>query len=72
MIIRSNRHSIALAVEAMKLGALDFMEKAHDPKSLFNAIEDGFGVIENHTFRERPKIAGIDDGDDAPINRVGA
>ena len=73
MIIRSKRHSIAVAVEAMKLGALDFTEKAHDPKSLFAAIEDGFGVIENaRALRERPKIAGIGDADDAPINRVGA
>jgi two-component system response regulator FixJ len=47
IIARSDRHSIALAIEAMKLGALDFLEKPHDPKSLFAAIEDGFGVIEN-------------------------
>ena len=73
MIIRSNRHSIAHAVEAMKLGALDFMEKAHDPRSLFNAIEDGFGVIENaRVLKGRSKIAGTSDGDDAPVNRVGA
>jgi len=31
----------------MKLGALDFLEKPHDLKSLFAAIEDGFGVIES-------------------------
>jgi len=46
VIVRSDRHSIALAIEAMKLGALDFLEKPHDLKSLFAAIEDGFGVIE--------------------------
>jgi len=46
VIARSDRHNIALAIEAMKLGALDFLEKPHDLKSLFTAIEDGFGVIE--------------------------
>ena len=47
VIARSDRRSIGLAVDAMKLGALDFLEKPHDLKSLFAAIEDGFGVIEN-------------------------
>ena len=51
VIVRSDRHNIALAVEAMKLGALDFLEKPHDLKSLFAAIEDGFGVIEKRQAR---------------------
>ena len=46
VIARSDRHDIAVAVAAMQLGALDFLEKPHDLKSLFAAIEDGFGVIE--------------------------
>ncbi|MEO9133316.1 MAG: response regulator [Sphingomonas sp.] len=53
VIARSDRRSIALAVEAMQLGALDFLEKPHDLKSLFAAIEDGFGVIENDRIRNQ-------------------
>jgi len=68
VIARSDRHSIALAVEAMKLGALDFVEKPHDLKSLFAAIEDGFGVIENaRLLAERQRIA----RDDTPTDRAG-
>lgn len=72
VIGRSDRHSIGLAVEAMKLGALDFLEKPHDLKSLFTAIEDGFGVIENaRAVEEEQRIAPTSDGDDAPVDRLG-
>jgi two-component system response regulator FixJ len=73
VIARSDRHSIGLAVDAMKLGALDFLEKPHDLKSLFAAIEDGFGVIENaRTLEEQQRVARISDGDDALVDRLGA
>lgn len=71
VIIRSHRHAIAHAVEAMKLGALDFLEKGHDPKSLFAAIEDGFGIIEARALIERQRNARPGDGDDAPADRAG-
>lgn len=73
IIACSDRRSIGLAVDAMKLGALDFLEKPHELKSLFAAIEDGFGLIENaRAVEEQRRIARIsDDGADAPVDRAG-
>lgn len=72
VIARSDRHNITLAVDAMKLGAVDFLEKPHDLKSLFAAIEDGFGVIETARLAEgEERIARTGDGDDASIDRLG-
>jgi two-component system response regulator FixJ len=63
IIACSDRRSIALAVDAMKLGALDFLEKPHELKSLFAAIEDGFGLIENARAIEQQRIARVSDGE---------
>ena len=72
IIACSDRRSIGLAVDAMKLGALDFLEKPHELKSLFAAIEDGFGLIENARAVEQQRSARIGDGDDAPADGAGA
>ena len=63
IIACSARPSIGLAVDAMKLGALDFLEKPHELKSLFATIEDGFGLIETaRTVEEERRIARVSDG----------
>ena len=72
IIACSDRRSIGLAVDAMKLGALDFLEKPHELKSLFAAIEDGFGLIENaRAVEQQQRIAWIGDGDDAAVDGAG-
>lgn len=49
-ILLTGQGDIAVAVEAMKAGAIDFIEKPYDNRMLLSALEGGFARIEN---RER-------------------
>jgi two-component system response regulator FixJ len=41
------------AVDAMKLGAVDFVEKPYQPEQLFDAIELGFAALDEARAREQ-------------------
>ena len=49
-ILLTGQGDIAIAVEAMKSGAIDFIEKPYDNRMLLNALKNGFARIED---RER-------------------
>ena len=53
-ILLTGQGDIGVAVEAMKSGAMDFIEKPYDNRLLLNALENGFARIEN---REKEVIA---------------
>ena len=46
-ILLTGQGDIGVAVEAMKSGAVDFIEKPYDNRMLLNALETGFARIEN-------------------------
>jgi two-component system, LuxR family, response regulator FixJ len=46
-ILLTGQGDIAVAVEAMKSGAVDFIEKPYDNRMLLTALESGFARIEN-------------------------
>jgi len=46
-ILLTGQGDIGMAVEAMKLGAADFLEKPYDNKLLLRALENGFAHIED-------------------------
>lgn len=46
-ILLTGQGDIGVAVEAMKSGAADFIEKPYDNRMLLNALESGFARIEN-------------------------
>jgi two-component system response regulator FixJ len=46
-ILLTGQGDIAVAVEAMKSGAVDFIEKPYDNRMLLSALEGGFARIEN-------------------------
>lgn len=46
-ILLTGQGDIGMAVEAMKLGASDFLEKPYDNKLLLGALENGFAHIED-------------------------
>jgi len=46
-ILLTGQGDIGVAVEAMKSGAIDFIEKPYDNRLLLNALENGFARIEN-------------------------
>jgi len=45
-IVVTGQGNIAMAVEAMRAGALDFLEKPYDRASLLHFVEEGFRQIE--------------------------
>ena len=46
-ILLTGQGDIAVAVEAMKSGAIDFIEKPYDNRMLLNALAGGFARIDN-------------------------
>ncbi|KKC27700.1 response regulator transcription factor [Sphingomonas sp. SRS2] len=46
-ILLTGQGDIGVAVEAMKSGAIDFIEKPYDNRLLLNALENGFARIED-------------------------
>ena len=52
MVIMTGHGDVTLAVEAMKAGAVDFIEKPFEKAVLIGAIEEAFGMI------DRSRVAG--------------
>lgn len=60
-VIILDGHDLPLAVEAIKAGAVGFLEKPHDPETLLSALEEGFerlasGSVE-HAVRDAAHLA---------------
>jgi two-component system response regulator FixJ len=64
-IILTGQGGISIAVQAWKLGALDFLEKPCDPSSLIAVVQNAFATIEEDhqqialTERARAVVAGL-------------
>ncbi|MEZ5709949.1 MAG: response regulator [Blastomonas sp.] len=46
VVVITGQGEVTLAVRAMKLGAIDFLEKPYDPAALFAALDIGFAALE--------------------------
>lgn len=53
VIILTGHGDVPVAVEAMKSGAIDFLEKPYEKAALLSAIETGFAALENRESRDR-------------------
>jgi two-component system response regulator FixJ len=64
-ILLTGQGDIGVAVEAMKSGAIDFIEKPYDNRMLLNALDNGFARIEDRE-KEASAIQSARDGIDSP------
>jgi two-component system response regulator FixJ len=62
-ILLTGQGDIGVAVEAMKSGAIDFIEKPYDNRMLLNALDNGFARIEDRE-KEASAIQSARDGID--------
>ncbi|KQX25494.1 MULTISPECIES: response regulator transcription factor [unclassified Sphingomonas] len=62
-ILLTGQGDIGVAVEAMKSGAIDFIEKPYDNRMLLNALDNGFDRIEDRE-KEASAIQSARDGID--------
>ncbi len=53
VIVMTGHGDVQVAVEAMKAGAVDFIEKPFEKATLLAALEDGFGRIEQSDLKAR-------------------
>ena len=60
VVIMTGHGDIALAVEAMKAGAVDFIQKPLEKGALVRALEEGFGrLAHNECIRDRKRNATV-------------
>lgn len=60
VVIMTGHGDVALAVHAMKAGAVDFIEKPFEKQVLLDALHQGFELLERRTFgNERASEASI-------------
>jgi two-component system response regulator FixJ len=57
VIVMTGHGDIAIAVRAMKLGAIDFLEKPFEEPVLITALQIGFSILERDIGDERERIA---------------
>jgi two-component system response regulator FixJ len=57
VIVMTGHGDIAIAVRAMKLGAIDFLEKPFEEEILIKALERGFAILERDIEEERERSA---------------
>lgn len=57
VIVLTGHAQVALAVEAMKRGAIEFLEKPVDENALQEALERGFGLIASSTTADEARGA---------------
>jgi len=57
VIVMTGHGDIAIAVRAMKLGAIDFLEKPFEEPVLLQALERGFTILDRDIEEERERIA---------------
>ena len=53
VIVLTGHGDVAVAVEAMKGGAIDFLEKPYEKKGLIDAIDRGFSQLDSQANAER-------------------
>ena len=47
-IVMTGHGNVVTAVRAMKLGAIDFLEKPFDDETLFSALDRAFAILDDH------------------------
>lgn len=57
VIVMTGHGDVAIAVRAMKLGAIDFLEKPFEEPALIKALERGFAILERDIAEERERSA---------------
>lgn len=57
VIVLTGHGDISIAVQAMKNGAIEFLEKPYEKRAMLEAIEYGFSQIANAHQRDQLKIA---------------
>ena len=56
VIILTGHGDVPVAVEAMKGGAIEFLEKPYEKKALVSAIENAFIILDNQTADDRRSV----------------
>ena len=57
VIIITGHGDVAIAVAAMKLGAIEFLEKPFDPEMLVVSLTRAFGILSDETFAQQEQTA---------------
>ncbi|KCZ52227.1 response regulator transcription factor [Hyphomonas pacifica] len=53
VVVLTGHGDISVAVEAMKSGAIDFLEKPYEKSALLSAIENGFAAVRSRDSHDR-------------------
>lgn len=56
VIILTGHGDVPVAVEAMKGGAIEFLEKPYEKKALVNAIENAFALMDNQSADDKRSV----------------
>lgn len=57
VIVITGHGDVAIAVAAMKLGAIEFLEKPFDPEMLVVSLTRAFGILSDVTFAQQEQTA---------------
>lgn len=60
VIVMTAHGDVKIAVRAMKLGAIEFLEKPFQPEMLDEVLERAFGIIDQNEHRLRARVAARD------------
>ena len=53
VVVLTGHGDVSVAVEAMKSGAIDFLEKPYEKAALLSAIENGFAAVQSRDSHDR-------------------